>query len=461
MLQRWKNLLADIKFLLRKTDATAPIRANETSGASEPDADEPTAVLPGVPVNPNLLHPPTPRGRGVKRNIIVALASLFIAVFLGSFFFSFDSAPQKKDAAPAMGRNVKNPDSRVALPDTYEELAKYQQSKPQAQNVKMGPDGRLYLADPSGNYILDATGQPILAPDQKPTAPKQTPVQTAQPYQRIPAASYPQQSPRPYAPPPAPPKQTDVKQQAIADAAHSPIKFSVAQAAAKESADSAATAPSANAAGGIRYRLPQQTEAYQLPPNALQAGALIPATLITGINSDLSGEVVAQVRQNVYDSLTGAQLLIPQGARLLGEYRGGNTANGQERIAVIWKVLYLPSGLAVNLGEMNSVDHGGVPGMADKVDKHTGRLITGALATSLLAAGAQIAAGNVNADSDDDMSYGQLSAQGAANNLMNAGTKLLERDMAINPTILIRPGFQFFIFLNRDLILQPYENERS
>lgn len=202
-----------------------------------------------------------------------------------------------------------------------------------------------------------------------------------------------------------------------------------------------------------------KANAYQMATsNTILAGSVIPVSLINGLNSDLSGDVVAQVRQDVYDSKNGQTLLIPQGARLLGAYEG-KTSNGQSRLAVTFTRILFPDGHSITIDSQKGTDNAGYPGLADKVDNHTGRLIGGGVMTSLLAAAAQIAAGNTN--TTNNASYGQLAVQGAATNVMQAGSKLLERDMQIGPTITIRPGTQFTVFLNKDLIIPTYGGDRE
>lgn len=190
-------------------------------------------------------------------------------------------------------------------------------------------------------------------------------------------------------------------------------------------------------------------------PNSLQAGAIIPATLITGVNSDLPGQVVAQVRQNVYDSTTGNVLLIPQGSRLIGDY-GNTIGQGQERISISWKTVILPNGDSFGLGGMEAVDGGGYIGLQDKVYNHEGKIFGSALLTSALSAVGSIATGNNTVSNGNSMSNAQLAMSGATTNLINAASKLFEKNSDIKPTIVIRPGFNFDIFVNQNLVLQPY-----
>ena len=221
----------------------------------------------------------------------------------------------------------------------------------------------------------------------------------------------------------------------------------------------AVSAPAVNERDGERELSNMQspggkTNSYQMATsNTILAGSVIPVSLINGINSDISGDVIAQVRQDVYDSKDGQILLIPQGSRLLGSYEG-KTSNGQSRLGIVFTRILFPDGHSIVIDRQKGTDNAGYPGLADKVDNHTGRLIGGGVMTSLLAAAAQIAAGNTSGTNNE--SYGQLAVQGAATNVMQAGSKLLERDMQIGPTITIRPGTQFTVFLNKDLVIPAY-----
>lgn len=203
----------------------------------------------------------------------------------------------------------------------------------------------------------------------------------------------------------------------------------------------------------------EKTNSYQMATsNTILAGSVIPVSLLNGINSDLSGDVIAQVRQDVYDSKNGQTLLIPQGARLLGFYEG-KTSNGQSRLGIVFTRILFPDGHSITIDRQKGTDNAGYPGLTDKVDNHTGRLIGVGVMTSFLAAAAQVAAGNTNATNHE--SYGELAVQGAATNVMQAGAKLLERDMQLGPTITIRPGTQFTVFLNKDLVIPAYEGDEN
>lgn len=193
---------------------------------------------------------------------------------------------------------------------------------------------------------------------------------------------------------------------------------------------------------------------YSASQNTLTAGSFIPVTLLTGIDSDLPSQVICQVRENVYDSITGEMLLIPQGAKIIGDVNNGTIGAAQERIAVVWKRMILPNGYSVSLGNMPGVDSAGYPGLKDRVNNHEGKVLGATLLTSLMSAAAQIAAGNTSSSNE---SANQLAVSGAAANVLNAGSKMLEKNININPTIQISPGTVFNILVNQDLILRPYE----
>lgn len=194
----------------------------------------------------------------------------------------------------------------------------------------------------------------------------------------------------------------------------------------------------------------------QLPvsPYELMAGTIIPGLLLTGINSDLPGQIVGQVSQNVFDTVTGQQLLIPQGTKLIGVY-DSRIAYGQGRALIVWTRLILPSGASINLEGMPGVDLSGYAGLTDKVDNHYWRLLSGVVLGSFLGAAEQIAQGS---NSSTNPGFAQLATQGAAQNANQAGQQLTRKDLNIQPTLEIRPGFRFNVFVTKDIVLQAYRD---
>ncbi|WP_447763342.1 TrbI/VirB10 family protein [Sphingopyxis panaciterrae] len=184
-------------------------------------------------------------------------------------------------------------------------------------------------------------------------------------------------------------------------------------------------------------------------PFILQAGAVIPAALITGIRSDLPGQISAQVTQNVFDSPTGRILLIPQGARLVGEYDSEVVA-GQSRVLLAWDRLILPGGRSIRLDRQPGSDASGMAGLEDRVDNHWGRMLRAALISSLLGVGTEFA-------SSRDSELVRALRAGVQDGTNEASRRVVERELSVPPTLTIRPGFAFRVIVTRDLLLEPIE----
>jgi type IV secretion system protein VirB10 len=186
-------------------------------------------------------------------------------------------------------------------------------------------------------------------------------------------------------------------------------------------------------------------------PYIIQAGTVIPAALITGIESDLPGQITAQVTENVYDSPSGQYLLIPQGARLIGEYNS-EVAYAQTRVQLIWTRLILPDGQSIDLDNQPGADTQGYSGLQDGVNNHWGALFEAALLSTLLSVGAE--AGT----SGQDNSLIQAIRSGASDSINQTGQQVVERELNIQPTLTIRPGFPVRVIVNQDLVLSPYSD---
>jgi type IV secretion system protein VirB10 len=183
-------------------------------------------------------------------------------------------------------------------------------------------------------------------------------------------------------------------------------------------------------------------------PNSLLAGSVIAASLITGLNSDLPGMVTAQVTQNVFDTVTGKILLVPQGARLIGKY-DSVIAFGQRRALVVWQRLILPDGGSVRLDNMPATDLAGYAGLTDKVDFHTWTLLKGVAIATLLGVGSEL---SISGESD----LVQAIRESAQSNTARAGDQITQRNLEIQPTITIRPGAPVRVLVTRDIILAPW-----
>jgi type IV secretion system protein TrbI len=182
-------------------------------------------------------------------------------------------------------------------------------------------------------------------------------------------------------------------------------------------------------------------------PHILQAGSIIPAALITGIRSDLPGQITAQVTQNVYDSPTGRILLIPQGSRLIGDY-DADVAFGQSRVLLAWNRLILPDGRSVILERQPGADPRGFAGLQDRTNYHWGSVIKAALVSTVLGVGAELGSGN-------DGNLVRALRRGSQDSINRAGEQIVSRELNVRPTLTIRPGFQVRVIVTRDLILTP------
>jgi type IV secretion system protein TrbI len=187
-------------------------------------------------------------------------------------------------------------------------------------------------------------------------------------------------------------------------------------------------------------------------PNIVQAGSIIPAALITGIRSDLPGQITAQVTANVYDSPTGRIMLIPQGARLTGEY-DSEVAAGQTRVLLAWDRLIMPDGRSIVLERQAGADGAGFAGLQDRVNQHWGNLLKAAAVSTLLGVGAEL-----GADSEDDLT--SALRRGSQDTINQSGQQIVGRQLNVQPTLTIRPGHPLRVILTRDLVLEPIGGTR-
>jgi type IV secretory pathway VirB10-like protein len=202
-----------------------------------------------------------------------------------------------------------------------------------------------------------------------------------------------------------------------------------------------------NAAADRRTVAPDRVAA-PASPNVLQAGAVIAAALITGIRSDLPGQITAQVTENVYDSPTGRILLVPQGTRLIGQYDNG-VGYGQRRVLLVWNRLILPNGRSIVLERQPGADVEGFAGLEDGVDYHWWDLAKAAALSTLLGIGAELA-------TDDNDRLVQAIRDGGQSTINDAGQQIVRRQLNATPTLTIRPGFPVRVIVTRDLVLEPY-----
>jgi type IV secretion system protein VirB10 len=188
------------------------------------------------------------------------------------------------------------------------------------------------------------------------------------------------------------------------------------------------------------------------------AGTVIAASHVSGLNSELPGFVIAQVTENVYDTVSGRHLLIPQGSRLVGKY-DNVVAFGQERALVVWQRILLPDGSSLVIDNLPATDTGGYAGLADDVDLHTWQLLKGVALATVLGVGSPLAFGGTSNAGDSDLVKAlQQSIQSTTN---RAGQRLVERNLNVQPTITVRPGWPLRVIVHKDLVLRPYRGTTS
>lgn len=201
--------------------------------------------------------------------------------------------------------------------------------------------------------------------------------------------------------------------------------------------------------GQLKY-----TREAPVSPYMLNVGTIIPATLTSGINSDLAGQVIASVSQNVYDSASGTHLLIPQGSQLYGVY-DSQIAYGQSRVLLAWRRINFPDGTTLDLQSMGAMDTQGYAGFEDQVDNHYWKIFGNALLLGMISGGAQAGVSN-NSNSDTPSAI----ADGVTQQFAQTGSSLIQKNLDVQPRITIRNGYRFNVMVNQDVQLSPYTPHR-
>jgi type IV secretion system protein VirB10 len=186
----------------------------------------------------------------------------------------------------------------------------------------------------------------------------------------------------------------------------------------------------------------------------IKAGTVIPGVMISGLNSDLPGQLIAQVRENVYDTATGDYLLIPAGARLIGMY-DSSVAFGQERALVIWSRIIYPDGSSLSLDNMPGADRSGYAGFNDQVNNHYLKIFGSAVMLSVFSAGVQLSQPQQSASGT--LTNQQIMTAALGQQLGQVGMEMIRKNMQIQPTLGIRPGYRFVLMVTKDIVLPPWK----
>ncbi|MGE0294250.1 MAG: TrbI/VirB10 family protein [Hyphomonadaceae bacterium] len=413
---------------------TDPEKEEGRAGEAPPRAeaeDDNARPLTGEPVAPMRLRPEPPRVTRLSRKVLAGLGLVASVGVGGALIYALQTRHQ------GQGQELYSTDSR-STPDGLAGLPKDYTGVP-----KLGPP----LPGDLGRPILDAqNGGPvpaISAPVTGPVGPSPEEQRRAQELEaartarlfastetrlasNAPATGQQAQ--------PTPP-QSDLASLGLAPQPSTPTAQERQLAFLNQAPDKRTVSPDRVAAPASK--------------NVLQAGAVISAALITGIRSDLPGQITAQVTENIYDSPTGRILLIPQGTRVVGQYDNG-IGFGQRRILLVWNRLIFPNGRSIVLERQPGADAEGYAGLEDGVDYHWGELFKAAALSTILSIGAE--SGSSGQDSD----IVRALRQGASNSVSQTGQQIVQRQLNIAPTLTIRPGFPVRVLVTRDLVLEPY-----
>lgn len=190
-------------------------------------------------------------------------------------------------------------------------------------------------------------------------------------------------------------------------------------------------------------------------PFQVMAGTIIPAAMVTGLNSDLPGQAIATVTEPVYDTVTGKSLLIPQGSRLLGTY-DAQVSYGQSRVLLVWTRLIMPDGSSIVLDRLPGADTKGFAGLEDETDNHWGKLLAGAALSTLLGVGAELGSQNSGLGGTGQQTVVVATSRSAEESVNQVGQQVTRRNLNLQPTLTVRPGFPVRVIVNKDLVLRPY-----
>ena len=365
---------------------------------------------------------------GVRREIVNGIGIFFIVIFCLAFIFATEDDDEEvvKDNTPTVSdadiASLKKPKD---LPNDYETLAKQNQAA-KAEAAK---------AQTAQQDIKSKEPAAASAP-----APAPATAQIPRNYSATPVI--PAQAPKTNSAPEAP--KNDRYKSAISFALGG-TSFGGADSAASGSEGSGGQVgvASGNSASG------STVPSYAQPNGAtLNAGTTIPVRLLTGINTDVEGQVKAEVLADIYDSATGTRLLIPQGSKLTGSYESSKANNG--RVPVTFRQLLLPDGGSWTIGgNLVAMDGAGFTGIQGKVHHHTGRKISGGAIGAGIAALGSLAAGNTS--SRDTYTAGQLASQGALASMITASSQLLQQAANIQDTVTVEPGYEFSVYVTENL----------
>jgi type IV secretion system protein TrbI len=396
-------------------DATAPLSSDPAFSGPSMAAQAPSPVtddMTKLPPDALVLRPPVPPTVRFRRGLIIGLAASASAALCAVTYVALRPPHTLQTSRPEAAAASIHPGQTILdAPASYDTLPR----------LVVPPD-----AAPIDPAVPSTAAEPSRLPSQNIAADQRHAAQTSPVLVTL----------------------THTMQDNIPTA---PVASDRASSVATGTTDDPAQQKSEFAFAGARSAA---VDPHRLMPPAggwlLSAGSIISASLITGIDSDLPGEIVAQVSDRVYDSITGEILLIPQGARLIG--RSDNRVSyGQNRALIAWQRLILPDGSSIELDSLPGGDASGFAGLTDQVDRHEGRLIGGVALTSLLDMGSELSIGSGSG------SIARALRQSVQQAGSDVASQFAAHNLGVQPTIRVRPGWPVTVVVREDLLLKPWK----
>lgn len=372
-----------------------------------------------------------------RRRVVIALSALFSAAVFGAAWLALESMPARpRQEAPAETGRKATPDGLLALPGSYDQIP-----KPVPQ---LGPPlpGDLGLSVVEREKSLGLAPSPSLRPDPEADASRAERLRLAQQARQAREAGVFFRISN---------EARDEERRSASDGAEVP-RTGAERLGFDPERDPGAQQHKVDFLNDRAEEEVYNPHALQRPasPYQVMAGTVISASLITGVNSDLPGLVTAQITENVYDSVEGRTLLVPQGAKLIGRY-DSVVAHGQSRVLLVWQRIVMPNGRSIVLDNFPATDTAGYAGLEDEVDVHGWELAKGVVLSTLLGVGTELTFG------EDESDLVRALRQSTQQSVNQAGQRITERALDIQPTLKVRPGWPLRVVVHKDLVLEPYQ----
>ncbi|MBB3014194.1 TrbI/VirB10 family protein [Cupriavidus alkaliphilus] len=401
-----------------------------------------------APETMSLRAPPRPVTRLNRRTLVILVGGLAVTV-MGATLWSLQPTPRRSDSQSAELYNVDRVSRSEGLDQLPADYAKLPPALP-TQVPGLGPPLPVAL----GPAVVKSQ-QPVVAsyspPGQDPAAAERDALRKEAEAAAGSSVFFRSGNQKPSATPP----QVAISRQASGFADFDPMSgpaSTAAQPADPIAMQNRQDQKEAFLKGGSTES--SNSGSLQMPasPYQVMAGTVIAAALVTGIKSDLPGDVIATVTEPVYDSATGRYLLVPQGSRIIGRY-SSQVSYGQSRVQMVWSRIILPDTSSLTLDNLVGTDAAGNAGLEDSVDSHWDRILAGAALTTLLGVGAELAT-----PQDRDGNRVIIAGRDSLKDSVNlGGQEMTRRNLNIQPTLTARPGLPVRIIVNRDLVLRPYQ----